>query len=148
MTVGSDAEGDACAASEDSLARAEYPLDGDGESIAEARDLATAFLDGVRAECGVIVSERVADVTRLVVSELVTNARRYAPGPVLLRLSLTPGTVDVAVWDGDPTVPAARAADPGRIGQHGLEIVKAVTRDLRIRREAAGKRVTARIDLS
>ncbi|MFF1721131.1 ATP-binding protein [Streptomyces sviceus] len=55
---------------------------------------------------------------------------------------------DVVVWDSDPAEPAARAADPGRIGQHGLEIVKAVTEDLFIEQEPVGKRITARIPLA
>jgi hypothetical protein len=56
--------------------------------------------------------------------------------------------MEIAVWDSDPTVPAARPADPGRIGQHGLEIVKAVTEELLIEQEPVGKRITARIALS
>jgi anti-sigma regulatory factor (Ser/Thr protein kinase) len=83
-----------------------------------------------------------------VVSELVTNACKYAPGPVLVELRINAHGVDVVVWDSDPTVPAARAADPDRIGQHGLEIVKAVTEDLFIEQEPVGKRITARIALS
>ncbi|MGW6523582.1 ATP-binding protein [Streptomyces sp. NPDC054962] len=64
------------------------------------------------------------------VSELVTNALKYAPGPILLELCINARAVDIVVWDSDPTVPAAQAADPDRIGQHGLEIVQAVTEDL------------------
>ena len=69
-------------------------------------------------------------------------------GPVLLELRITATSVDIVVWDGDPTVLAARAADPDRIGQHGLEIVKAVTEDLCVEQEPVGKRVTARIALA
>jgi anti-sigma regulatory factor (Ser/Thr protein kinase) len=94
------------------------------------------------------VPARARDLTQLVVSELVTNARKHAPGLVLLELRINARAVDVVVWDSDPTVPAARAADPDRIGQHGLEIVKAVTEDLFTEREAVGKRITARIALS
>ncbi|MGW2836140.1 ATP-binding protein, partial [Streptomyces sp. NPDC001286] len=59
-------------------------LAGDGEDIAHARHLAAGFLARVQAEHGLPVSQRVLDLTQLVVSELVTNARKYAPGPVLL----------------------------------------------------------------
>jgi hypothetical protein len=45
-------------------------------------------------------------------------------------------------------VPEARPADPGRIGQHGLEIVKVATEELLIEQEPVGKRITARIALS
>ncbi|KOX24730.1 regulator [Streptomyces sp. NRRL F-6491] len=121
----------------------------EGEGLtAEARDHATAFLEKARTVWGVPVSARATELTRLVVSELVTNARRHAPGPVLLQLRIVAGTVDVVVWDSEPTVPEAHAADPDRIGQHGLEIVKAVAQDLRVRREPVGKRITARIDLA
>jgi signal transduction histidine kinase len=62
------------------------------------------------------------DLTQLVVSELVTHARKYAPGPVLLDLRVTGAVVEVVVWDSNPVLPAAQAADPGRVGPHGLEI--------------------------
>ncbi|MFI1921546.1 hypothetical protein [Streptomyces sp. NPDC020377] len=42
---------------------------------------------------------------------------------------------------------AARAADLDRIGQHCLEIVKAITEALSIEQEPVGKRITARITL-
>ena len=53
----------------------------------------------------------------------------------------------MVVWDSEPAVPAARPADPARIGQHGLEIVKAVTEELLIEQEPLDKRITARIAL-
>ncbi|QGV82428.1 ATP-binding protein [Streptomyces ficellus] len=126
----------------------EYSLGGDDGCIAEARHHATAFLDKADTARVAAVSARARDLTQLVVSELVTNARKYAPGPILMQLRITDATVDVIVWDSDPTAPEARAADPGRIGQHGLEIVKAIAEDLHIRQEPVGKRITARIALA
>ncbi|WP_434975062.1 ATP-binding protein [Streptomyces collinus] len=123
-------------------------LVGDGTDIARARHLAAAFLTRVQAEHGLPVSQRAMDLTRLVVSELVTNARKYAPGPVLLDLKITGDTVEVVVWDSDPVLPVARAADAGRVGQHGLEIVMAVARGFEARREPVGKRITVRIALA
>ncbi|MET9935967.1 MULTISPECIES: ATP-binding protein [unclassified Streptomyces] len=128
--------------------RAGYALDGDDGCIADARHYAAAFLNKARTEHHLTVSERARDLTALVVSELVTNACKYAPGPVLMELRLNTGSVDIVVWDSDPTIPAARAADPGRIGQHGMEIVKAVTQELFIEQEPVGKRITARIALT
>lgn len=128
--------------------RAGYALTGDDGCIADARHHALAFLEKARTDHQLPMPARARDLTQLVVSELVTNARKYAPGPVLMELRITGRAVDVVVWDSDPTVPAARAADPGRIGQHGLEIVKAVTEDLFIEQEPVGKRITARIALS
>ena len=49
---------------------------------------------------------------------------------------------------GTPMVlPVARAADAGRVGQHGLEIVMAVAQGFEAQREPVGKRITARIAL-
>ncbi|MGW0336098.1 ATP-binding protein [Streptomyces sp. NPDC003011] len=123
-------------------------LGGAGHVIAEARHRAVDFLTRVRAEHGLPVSARAMDLTQLVVSELVTNARKYAPGPVLMKLRIVGDLVEVAVWDSDPVLPVARAADAGRVGQHGLEIVMAVARDFEVQREPAGKRITARIALA
>jgi anti-sigma regulatory factor (Ser/Thr protein kinase) len=122
-------------------------LDGDGSCIAEARRHAVGFLTCVQAEHGLPVSARAMDLTQLVVSELVTNARKYAPGPVLMELRVVGDVVEVTVWDSDPVLPVARAADPGRVGQHGLEIVMAIAQGFQVQREPVGKRVTARIAL-
>ncbi|CAL9662100.1 hypothetical protein SUDANB126_07054 [Streptomyces sp. enrichment culture] len=51
------------------------------------------------------------------------------------------------MWDSDPVLPVARAADAGRVGQHGLEIVMAVCQIFEARREPVGKRITAGIAL-
>jgi anti-sigma regulatory factor (Ser/Thr protein kinase) len=128
--------------------RVGYALGGDGRCIAEARHHAAAFLDQAASDHQLTLSARTRDLTQLVVSELVTNARKYAPGPVLMELRLTARAMDVVVWDSEPAVPAARTADPGGIGQHGLEIVKAVTEKLLMEQEPVGKRITARIALS
>ncbi|MEU7038715.1 ATP-binding protein [Streptomyces sp. NPDC046237] len=125
-----------------------YALDGEGGCIADARHHAAAFLDKARAEHDLPVSERARDLTSLVVSELVTNACKYAPGPVLMELRISMSSVAIVVWDSDPIIPAARSADPGRVGQHGMEIVKAVTEELLVQQEPVGKRITARIALA
>ncbi|WP_435841324.1 ATP-binding protein [Streptomyces fagopyri] len=123
-------------------------LEGDGTDIALARRLAVDFLTRGQAEHGLIVSARSMDLTRLVVSELVTNARKYAPGPILMDLRIDEDVIEVAVWDTDPVLPVARAADAGRVGQHGLEIVMAVAQGFEARREPVGKRITARLLLT
>jgi anti-sigma regulatory factor (Ser/Thr protein kinase) len=135
-------EGVTDAALEDIIA-----LEEDGSCIAQARHRAAGFLARVQAEYGLPVSARAVDVTQLVVSELVTNARKYAPGPLLMELRITGDLVEVRVWDSDPVLPVARAADPGRVGQHGLEIVMAVAQGFEVQREPVGKRITARIAL-
>ncbi|MFI1294118.1 ATP-binding protein [Streptomyces sp. NPDC020792] len=79
---------------------------------------------------------------QLVISELVTNARKYAPGPCMLILEVNGDAVGITVWDSEPKLPTARAADPGRVGQHGLEVVLAVSEGFTARREPV-KRITA-----
>ncbi|MEV7673022.1 ATP-binding protein [Streptomyces sp. NPDC088752] len=130
------------------LARSDYTLEGGGSRIAAARRHAVAFLEKIRTEYGLPISRRLRESTELVVSELVTNAHKYAVGPVLMQLRIGASGVDVVVWDSDPAVPVARAADPGRAGHHGLEIIKKVAEKLSVEREPVGKRVTARLALT
>ncbi|MDN0199124.1 ATP-binding protein [Streptomyces sp. S.PNR 29] len=118
------------------------------EEIAAARDLACFFLSDVRAVHGLPVSGPVTGMVQLVVSELVTNAHKHAPGPCLLTLEAEDRAVRVSVWDSDPTPPAVMAPDPSRIGQHGLEIVMAVCESFAVHREPVGKRVTAAVTLA
>ena len=100
--------------------RAGAAFEGSAE-IAEARAMARDFLTTVQAVHGLPVSERAMGTVQLVVSELVTNARKYAPGPCLLDLEIIEGAVQSSVWDSSITVPSIQAADPERIGLHGLE---------------------------
>ncbi|MFF7074890.1 ATP-binding protein [Streptomyces pseudovenezuelae] len=120
----------------------------DSAEIAEARDLARSFLTDVQAVHGLPVSERAMGMVQLVVSELVTNARKYAPGPCLLTLEISDGAIEVTVWDSEPVLPTARATDPDRVGQHGLEIVMAVSRSIEVHREPVGKRIKATVVLA
>ncbi|GGW54791.1 ATP-binding protein [Streptomyces lucensis JCM 4490] len=145
MESGPEREGGT--APDDQGMRISVALDGDGTCIAQARHLAVGFLTRVQAEHGLPVSQRALDLTQLVVSELVTNARKYAPGPVLMGLRVVDGLIEVEVWDSEPVLPVARAADVGRVGQHGLEIVMAVAQGFAVQREPVGKRVTARLAL-
>ncbi|MFF9457688.1 ATP-binding protein [Streptomyces flaveolus] len=123
-------------------------LDGDRTCIGRARHLAADFLIRVQAEHGLPVSRRARELTQLVVSELVTNACKYVPGPVLMDLRIVGATVEAAVWDSDPVLPVARAADTGRVGLYGLEIVMAVCRSFQAHRKPVGKRITATVVLA
>ncbi|MEU9082731.1 hypothetical protein [Streptomyces sp. NPDC048357] len=58
------------------------------QKIADARRLDRSFFDEGQAFDGPQMSARAADVVMLVVSELVTNARTYAPGPYRLTLEV------------------------------------------------------------
>ncbi|GGV73969.1 hypothetical protein GCM10010277_87900 [Streptomyces longisporoflavus] len=59
----------------------------------------------MQAVHGIPVSPRVMDVVQLVVSELVTNAYKHAPGPCLLDLEVDGGSVKICVWDAGTTLP-------------------------------------------
>ncbi|MFI1095603.1 ATP-binding protein [Streptomyces sp. NPDC020917] len=126
--------------------RAGAAYDGGTESIAAARALARTFLDQIRAR-GVRVAARTSSEAQLVVSELVTNACKYAPGPCALSLEVRGPMVEITLWDSEPALPMARAAEPGRIGQHGLEIVFALCDGFDVQREPVGKRITVRLPL-
>ena len=110
--------------------------------------MARDFLQGLRTGHGLPVSGRAVSMTQLVVSELVTNARKYAPGRCLLRLELGEGVVEVTVWDSSTVLPTVLAPDPERVGQHGLEMVVAVCRSFEVHREPAGKRITTAVALT
>ncbi|MET9904780.1 ATP-binding protein [Streptomyces sp. NPDC006446] len=126
---------------------ASLTLDGDGSRIAQARHMAAAFLAKVRDDQGVPVMTATVEIVQLIVSELVTNARKYAPGPALLRLRITGPVLRVELWDSNPALPAAKAPNPRRIGQHGLEIVTALARTVTAEQTPVGKRITADIVL-
>ncbi|GAA3083241.1 ATP-binding protein [Streptomyces rectiviolaceus] len=118
------------------------------EEIAEARDLARSFLSDVQAVHGLPVSKRAMEMVQLVVSELVTNARKYAPGPCLLTMEIEGGAVQVNVWDSNTSLPAVLAPDPGRVGQHGLEIVMAACQSFAVHCEPVGKKIAAAVVLA
>lgn len=118
---------------------------GDSEMIGKARRFAADFLGNARTEEGRQVPPRVIGTAQLVVSELVTNACKYAPGPCLLDLVFDGEVVEITVWDTDSTLPVPRAAEPGRIGQHGMEIVIALCEGYDVRREPVGKRIKVRL---
>ncbi|MGI3198669.1 ATP-binding protein [Streptomyces sp. GLT-R25] len=122
-------------------------LDG-SEPIAVSRHFARDFMTEVQAVHGIPVSERAMGLVQLVVSELVTNTHKHAPGPCQLDLEVSDGAVEISVWDTDPTLPAASPVDPGRVGRHGLEIAMTVCRSFEVRREPVGKRVKATVVLT
>ncbi len=74
--------------------------------------MARDFLTTVQVVHGLPVSERATGMVQLVVSERVTNARKYAPGPCLLDLELVEGAVQISVWHSSTTLPSIQAADP------------------------------------
>lgn len=86
-----------------------------------------------------------ADTAALLVSELVTNSLRYAPGPIRVRLdrhpSGLPGVLLVEVSDPLPDPPRRRAARPYDESGRGLELVAIASRRWGTRPSGAGKTV-------
>ncbi|MFI1016486.1 ATP-binding protein [Streptomyces sp. NPDC020965] len=121
--------------------------DGAPDCIASARAFAGDFLSRVGAGGGTPVPVSAVATAKLVVSELVTNACKYAPGPCLLDLEVVGELMEISVWDTNPALPVARAAEPGRVGQHGLEIVLAVCEGFEVRRRPVGKRIKVCVSL-
>ncbi|WP_432075408.1 ATP-binding protein [Streptomyces wuyuanensis] len=118
------------------------------ERIGAARDLARSFLTQLQVAHGVRVSARTSGAVELVVSELVTNALKFAPGPCLLSLEYKYGAIQVSVRDNDPSLPVIGRSDPTRVGHHGLEIVMAVSEKLQFHEHPEGKQITSAISLS
>ncbi|CAM5258691.1 non-specific serine/threonine protein kinase OS=Streptomyces tendae OX=1932 GN=F3L20_19350 PE=3 SV=1 [Streptomyces tendae] len=116
-------------------------------TAARARAEADALLSALQHQ--IPVARRAADDVRLVVSELLTNTARHAPGPGRLEFqSADRGRmVRITVWDTSPAMPLFRPTDPHRVGGHGLEIVEALSSRLRVRRTRGGKQITAELHL-
>jgi anti-sigma regulatory factor (Ser/Thr protein kinase) len=107
--------------------------------IAEAREATSEFLDRHARHTG----HTFHDDVLLVVSELVTNAVRHAPGPLALELGLVPGGVAVAVRDSSPSPPRSRNPDP--TGGHGWSIVRRLSRSVHVAPRPDGKTVHAEL---
>ncbi|WP_433343830.1 ATP-binding protein [Streptomyces sp. CA-253872] len=122
-------------------------FDGTPGSVAAARAVTTRFLHRLSAEWCAHVPERTTGDLHLVVSELATNAERHAGGFHALELTGDATHVVVTVHDTSPEAPSFPAPDPARVGGHGLEIVRALSREIRLARTPGGKSVGAVIDL-
>lgn len=114
------------------------PLTGLPGTASQARLAARAFL----AQFGHL-DENLAGSAELVVSELVTNAVRHAPGPCVLDLEHTGHELRVTVHDHGESRPSPRSRHPERPAGHGLEIVRSVSARLSITSSHVGNTVTA-----
>jgi hypothetical protein len=121
---------------------------GEPGCIADARRLATEFLQRLRTEWCAEVGPRSEEALLLVVSELVTNADRHSGGPYILELEGTDTTVTVSVFDSNVALPLRYPPDPERVGRHGLEIVYALAAEVTAERVPVGKRVKAVVRLT
>ncbi|CAL9448757.1 ATP-binding protein [Streptomyces sp. Tu 3180] len=88
--------------------------------------------------------DSVGDLTALLVSELVTNALRYATGPIGVRLTRPAGlggVLLVEVSDPLPDFPHERVARPDDEGGRGLQLLDSTSRRWGTRTGGAGKTV-------
>ncbi|MEE4546942.1 ATP-binding protein [Streptomyces sp. V4-01] len=110
--------------------------------IAEARETAVTFL-GHHAPRAPHARHTFHDDVLLVVSELVTNAVRHAPGPLSLELGLLPGGIVVTVRDTNASAPRSRP--PDRTGGRGWPIVQSLATRVRVVLRGDGKTVHAEL---
>ncbi len=85
-------------------------FDGGPGTCVHARESTAVFLNTLTAHTPAR-SDSAADTVLLVVSELVTNAVRHAPGPLVLILHAEPGRVRISVRDTSTDLPAPRTPD-------------------------------------
>ncbi|MFD3538484.1 ATP-binding protein [Streptomyces sp. NPDC058662] len=111
--------------------------------IAAARDAADDFLRH-HVPTAPQARHTFHDDVLLVVSELVTNAVRHAPGPAVLELGLLPRGVGITVRDTSPRLPYSRP--PDRTGGRGWSIVQSLARLVRVVPRRDGKSVHAELD--
>ncbi|MFJ9734114.1 ATP-binding protein [Streptomyces sp. NPDC101169] len=113
--------------------------------IADARGAVRTLL----ARAGHSPAQRPSQDAQLVVSELITNALRHAPGPCGMLLEISPGRRElrVTVSDTSHRPPVVRPVDAERMGGRGLHLVLRICGRLRVTRDDRGKRVTATMPL-
>ncbi|QHC30739.1 ATP-binding protein [Streptomyces sp. HF10] len=114
-----------------------------GIPIADARGAVRTLL----ARAGHHPDRQPNQDAQLVVSELVTNAIRHAPGPgaLLLELSADGARLTVTVRDSSAHEPLPREPDPRRAGGHGLHLVTRLCEQVRTVPAGEGKRIVARL---
>ena len=119
---------------------ADWDLPGDPAVVAEARKAATRQLTEWNLE-------ELAFTTELVVSELVTNAIRYATGPIRLRL-IKERALICEVLDGGATAPHLRHPRTTDEGGRGLLLVSQFTQRWGTRFAPEGKIIWAEQSLT
>ncbi|MER5899828.1 SpoIIE family protein phosphatase [Streptomyces mirabilis] len=119
---------------------ATWDLSTDPAMVAEARKVATQQLSAWGLD-------ELAFTTELVVSELVTNAIRYASGPIRLRL-ITERALICEVSDGAATAPHLRHPKTTDEGGRGLFLISQYTRRWGTRYTPEGKVIWAEQSLT
>ncbi|MFE9841578.1 ATP-binding protein [Streptomyces goshikiensis] len=110
-----------------------------------ARAATSRFL-GEAVHRGQKVTPAAADITLLVVSELVTNAVRHTRGPCVLDLAVSDGVIWIGVTDTSPTPPQPRPPHVEGSGGWGWILVNHLAQRITVRPSPhGGKTIHARI---
>jgi anti-sigma regulatory factor (Ser/Thr protein kinase) len=121
-----------------------HPLDGRSGTITLARQYAQEFF----GLCEPPLPPSAMEDALLLVSELVTNAVRHAPGPCVLTLADWRPGLTVAVSDTSSAQPVARPPDLSTgSGGFGWHLLHRIARQVEVRPDpAGGKTVTAALE--
>jgi anti-sigma regulatory factor (Ser/Thr protein kinase) len=114
------------------------PLTGGPESIGRAREYARRFL----LEADPVIAPAVAEDALLAVSEMVTNAVRYAPGACVLEIWLYEHRIRLSVTDTSHTVPVSRTARFDGSGGFGLHLLRKLAGEVETMQRPDGKTVS------
>ncbi|WP_424216726.1 ATP-binding protein (plasmid) [Streptomyces sp. BI20] len=112
----------------------------EGFTAASGRDLTRAFVAGEGLPDG-----RAAESLLLVVTELITNARRHAGGVRSFELARHGPRVTVTVSDHDPNPPVVTGSPASQPGGFGWPLVLNLTESVRVHRDPDGKRIDATV---
>ena len=118
-----------------------WPLEAEFSSVRLARSL-------IRDPLKRWGLEDLIPVTELLVSELVTNAIKYAKGEILLRLVLESGSLACEVHDPSPALPRVLQVDKDAENGRGLHVVSQLASRWGARRNHSGKVVWCEQTLS
>jgi anti-sigma regulatory factor (Ser/Thr protein kinase) len=123
-----------------------HSFDGRSGTITAAREHALAFFH----QCVPPLAQASLDDALLLVSELVTNAVRHAPGPCTLTLADDRRTLTVTVTDTSAAAPVGRPPDlVAGGGGFGWHLLQRLARQVAVEvHESGGKSVTATLQPS
>ncbi|MFE9454120.1 ATP-binding protein [Streptomyces sp. NPDC006739] len=114
----------------------------------DARRALRAFLVHVPRTGRALLPQHVVLDAELIVSELITNPVRHAPGPCGRTLRLCGNELAITVWDTSTEEPEFKRPDPHRVGGHGLPLVRAASNRVSVTRRPPGKQITAHLLLT
>ncbi len=134
--------------SRDGTLRTTTTFPGVPPSIARARDFTGAFVDRAATLADPRIQPGLRGDALLVISELVTNVVRHAPGPCEVTLEVTGVELVITVCDTSTQPPTFHPPAPHRIGRHGLEIVLALCTSVDSRPTPHGKVIRAVMPLA